>query len=152
MDLDFTGVNALPLVDIPMVSFFKSLDNNSSRLSELRGAVSRTKGFMMIRQTSSSIDYDTFPLAGGGKGISGRWFLGRIIDTRGMSPHPYEIEIYCRSMKPSIEPTAYVVSLDSEEMLEIMLTQMIRFGIDDPKEVFLQARCQTFADRGFDVC
>ena len=100
--------NLAPLLTIPVVSFFKSLDHNSSILYDLRLKSARVQGYFMVRNQGPRNDHDTFHLTG--TGFTGSWYLGRIRTVPTSPKFPYVMEVYRKSRIRSSQPSLLSIS------------------------------------------
>lgn len=140
--------NVVPLVEVPLSSFFKTMDHNSSVLYKLREKSSKIDGFFLNR---AKMDYskDTFVLTGGH--LTGSWYLGRIRATPSL-PTDYRVEIYRRSATGCTDSYIFArEALDDAALVDIIRELDLCPSFNAYPSPWTITRSNLFADLGLDI-
>lgn len=141
--------NVVPLIQIPLNSFMKAFDHNSSQLEKLRRCRAKlTDGYFMFQDWSNVAD--AFPLLGK---HAGNWRLGRIRLTQQDPVYAYKVEVYRRSLNRS-DTTGTVMeymAADNSDLADILRDLNRGFNINSYPSVWDVAKSDTFAKLEFDI-
>lgn len=139
------------LLDIPMASFFRTIDSNHSVLYELRGTARRTDGYFLVKNTSDLGKEDTFTLTG--QEHKGQWYLGRIRTIKDPC-FDYAVEIYRRTRHKEFSEMGTVLrsdALDNHDLAQ-SLREMAKGSLDfSYASKWDIVKASTFSNLGFDV-
>lgn len=141
--------NVVPLIQVPLNSFMKAFDHNSSQLEKLRRSkAKRTDGFFLFKDWSNV--RDAFPLIGK---YSGNWRLGRIRLTQQNPTHDYLVEIYRRSLNKTdlVGTVMEYYAQDDTDLANVLRELNKGHNINSYPSVWEVAHSSTFAQLDFDI-